>query len=128
MHEEQSGGSSRIAVPKLITHDRVVKRTVGQLINDQDDAWPRVLEWVASAVRPVEVLPVAPSVGEATLFALQVTTRSPMGAIALRSGGVLVTTGGYGFSGRAENESAVGYASGTRSTVGPLLTHRWRRR
>jgi hypothetical protein len=70
-----------------------VKRTVGQLINDQDDAWPLVLDWVAAAVRPVEVLPVEASVGEATLFALQVTTRSPMCAIALRSSGVLVDHG-----------------------------------
>ena len=68
-------------------------RTVGQLISADEDAWPQVLEWVAAGTRPVEVLGVEDSLGEATLFALQVTTRSPMGAIALRSGGVLVDHG-----------------------------------
>jgi hypothetical protein len=70
-----------------------VRRTVGQLINAEDDAWPLVLEAVASASRPVEVLPVEASRGEATLFSLQVTTRSEMGAIALRSAGLQVDHG-----------------------------------
>lgn len=76
-----------------MTHDAAVKRTVGQLINAEDDAWPVVLDCVAGAVPPVEVLPVEPSRGEAALLALQVTTRSPMGAIALRSAGLLVDHG-----------------------------------
>jgi hypothetical protein len=76
-----------------MTHDAAMKRTVGQLINSEDDAWPLVLDWVASATRPVEILPVEASIGEATLFALQITTRSPMGAIALRSAGLLVDHG-----------------------------------
>ena len=70
-----------------------MKRTVGQLINADEDAWPTVLEWIAQAMRPVETLSTGASLGEATLFALQVTTRSPMGAIALRSGGILVDHG-----------------------------------
>jgi hypothetical protein len=77
----------------LRTDDADVKWTVGQLINPDEDAWPAVVDWVSSAVRPVEILSAEPSKGEATLFALQVTTRSPMGAIALRSGGLLVDHG-----------------------------------
>src|SRR5262245_22107543 len=78
------------SLPSLVqmTHDAAMKRTVDQLIDDQDDAWPVVLGWVASAVRPVEILPAEAAKGEATLFALQVTTRSPMGAIALRAAGI----------------------------------------
>ena len=70
-----------------------MKRTVGQLINADEDAWPTILEWIAQAMRPVETLPTEASLGEAALFALQVTTRSPMGAIALRSGEILVDHG-----------------------------------
>lgn len=71
-----------------------MRRTVGELIDARDDAWPQVLEWTGRAPRPVEIIAVEPhSLGEATLFALQVTTRSPMGAIALRSGGILVDDG-----------------------------------
>jgi hypothetical protein len=76
-----------------MTDDLLVTRTIGQLINTQEDAWPLVRTWVASAVRPVEILPVETTRGEATLFALQVTTRSTMGAIALRSAGLLVDHG-----------------------------------
>jgi len=69
-------------------------RTVAQLISDRHDAWPQVLAWVEQAVRSVDVLPIDPaSRGESTLFALQVTTRSLMGAIALRSGGIVVDNG-----------------------------------
>jgi len=71
-----------------------MRRTFGDLISDEDDAWPEILSRVADAVRPVEVLTVdPPSRGEATLFALQVTTRSPLGAIALQSGGIVVDGG-----------------------------------
>src|SRR6266550_5764821 len=74
-------------------YDAAMKRTVGQLINGEDDAWPLILDLVATAVRTVEILPVESSRGEATLFATQITTRSPMGAIALRSAGILVDHG-----------------------------------
>jgi len=63
------------------------------LIDKLDDAWPLVQEWVAGSQHAVEVLPCEQSDGEATLLALQVTTRSTMGAIALRSGGILVDHG-----------------------------------
>jgi hypothetical protein len=41
----------------------------------------------------VEVLPVDRHDGEATLLAIQVTTRSPMGAIAYQTGGILIDHG-----------------------------------
>ncbi|MCI0571310.1 MAG: DUF2625 domain-containing protein [Myxococcaceae bacterium] len=52
-----------------------------------------MLEWARSARNRVEILPVDRQAGEATLVALQVTTRSPMGAVALESGGLLVDHG-----------------------------------
>lgn len=70
------------------------KRTVGELVSAEEDAWPEILGWVSEAVRPVEVLPVDVAArAEASLFALQVTTRSPMGSIAFHSGGILVDRG-----------------------------------
>jgi hypothetical protein len=68
-------------------------RPVAELIDTRDPAWPLVKEWVAAAKNSVEILPAQRADGERTLHALQVTTRSPMGAIALASGGILVDHG-----------------------------------
>jgi hypothetical protein len=68
-------------------------RSLSELIDREDDAWPLVEEWISEATNEVEVLPCEPAAGEATLLKLQVTTRSPLGAIALRCGGVLVDHG-----------------------------------
>lgn len=70
-----------------------MSRQLHELARGDVDAWPMVLRWLATATRPVEVLDVAAAVGEATLVALQVTSRSPMGALALHSGGLLVDQG-----------------------------------
>jgi hypothetical protein len=58
-----------------------------------EDSWPLVLDWIGAAARQVEVLEAAPGDGDATLLALPVTSRSPMGAVALHSGGLLVDRG-----------------------------------
>jgi hypothetical protein len=63
-----------------------------ELINTADPAMPIVREWTSRAVRPVEILP--PSANrDDVLLKLQVTTRSPMGAISYETGGVLVDHG-----------------------------------
>ncbi|MDP8922577.1 MAG: DUF2625 domain-containing protein [Chloroflexota bacterium] len=58
-----------------------------------DPAWPDVQAWLAASPRPVDVLPVGPGQGERTLQALQVTTRSVLGAVALHTGGLLLDHG-----------------------------------
>ncbi len=68
-------------------------RSLDELIDLQDPGWPLVQEWIAKASNPVEVLPADRARAEATLVELQVTTRSPMGAIALETGGLLVDSG-----------------------------------
>lgn len=68
-------------------------RPLRELIDDAEPAWPLVLEWFKDATNEVVVLPAARAQGEAALLALQVTTRSPLGAIALEAGGVLVDHG-----------------------------------
>ncbi len=65
-------------------------RSLAELIDIVDPAWPLVLEWLRSGRNDVEVLPVDREQGEATLLALQVTTRAPLGAVAFESGGLLV--------------------------------------
>jgi hypothetical protein len=55
-----------------------------------DSALPLVRSWIAGATRSVEILPVDRPRSEAVLLALQVTTRSPMGAVALETGGLLI--------------------------------------
>lgn len=68
-------------------------RTLVELVNDADPGWPLVLEAVHGAENHTRVLPTTRTRGEAALLALQVTSRSPMGAIALESGGIAVDHG-----------------------------------
>jgi uncharacterized protein DUF2625 len=68
------------------------RRSLKQLLNLEEPAWPLVEEWIGKAVRPVEALPASPDAGE-SLVAVQVTTRSPMGAVIYHSGGLLVDHG-----------------------------------
>lgn len=69
-------------------------RPLGELINQEEPAWPQVREWVEGArARTVEVLDTTPSRAKAVLLELQVTTRSPMGAIAFQTGGLLIDAG-----------------------------------
>jgi len=68
-------------------------KSLRELINLDEPGWPVVQDWIKSARCPVEVLPVDRRKGDAALLALQVTTRSPMGAIVYESGGLLVDHG-----------------------------------
>lgn len=68
-------------------------RQLSELINDKEPAWPQVKAWVTGASRPVEVLDSNPTRAKDVLVALQVTTRSPMGAIAFQTGGLLIDSG-----------------------------------
>ncbi len=67
-------------------------KTLQQLV-DPDPAWPLVRSWVEAAGDRVVVLPCVPEDGERTLLALQVSTQSTMGSLALHSGGMLVDHG-----------------------------------
>jgi hypothetical protein len=75
------------------------KRPLKELINMVDPAWPLVQEWVVTARNKVEALPADRRRGEEVLLHLQVTTRSPMGAIALETGGILINHGWLRFLG-----------------------------
>jgi len=64
-----------------------------QLINIQEPAWPMVLQWLKSATNRYELLAKDDDLARQALHALQVTTRSPMGAIVYETGGILIDDG-----------------------------------
>ncbi|MDR2222332.1 MAG: DUF2625 domain-containing protein [Flavobacteriaceae bacterium] len=69
-------------------------KTLAELINTDEPALPILQEWINNAERPVEILPLTfPEKADATLLHLQVTTRSPLGAIAHQTGGILIDSG-----------------------------------
>ena len=68
-------------------------RTLDELIDLDDPGWPIVEEWITNAKNPVEVLPTDRAAAEKALLEVQVTTRSPMGALIYESGGLLVEHG-----------------------------------
>ncbi len=68
-------------------------RPVEELVDEKEPGWPVVAAMVDRATNRVEVLPAERSNGERTLLAIQITTRSPMGAIAYQTGGILVDHG-----------------------------------
>ncbi|WP_426731868.1 DUF2625 family protein [Myxococcus faecalis] len=68
-------------------------RPLKALLETEDPAWPLVREWLGSASHPVEVLPRDEASAGAVLHLLQVTTRSPLGAVAYETGGLLVDGG-----------------------------------
>jgi hypothetical protein len=68
-------------------------RTLEELVATQDPAWPIVRDWIEAASNPVNILPADRDKADASLLALQVTTRSPMGAIVHQTGGLLVDNG-----------------------------------
>lgn len=69
-------------------------RTLEELINKEDPGLPIVQEWLQDAVRPVQILPQHnKQIAEEALLQLQVTTRSPLGAIVYETGGLLIDEG-----------------------------------
>jgi len=68
-------------------------RSIDQLVDTTDPGMAVVKEWISSASNKVELLAVDPAAGRRALLALQVTSRSPMGALALESGGMLIDDG-----------------------------------
>jgi hypothetical protein len=67
-------------------------RTTEQLTEDKT-GFDLVKEWADKSKNRVEFLPVDRKNGDSALYHLQVTTRSPMGAIIYFTGGILVDNG-----------------------------------
>ena len=71
----------------------MTRRTLEQLIDTAEPGIELVRQWLQSATNHVELLDVDAEHGRRTLLGLQVTSRSPMGALALASGGLFVDGG-----------------------------------
>jgi len=68
-------------------------KSLDQLINKQEPAWDLVKQWIKEAKNPVQVLPRDILRADSALYQVQVTTRSPMGAIVYETGGILIDNG-----------------------------------
>lgn len=77
----------------LITFGQTKMRNVEELITKEDPAWPHVNEWINAAKNKVEILPADKKSAEDALYKIQITTRSPMGAIVYMTGGLLIDYG-----------------------------------
>ena len=64
-----------------------------QALLDQDPAWPLIKRWAAESKSHIQVLPCSNEDGEKTLLALQVSTHSTLGSVALNCGGIVVDQG-----------------------------------
>ena len=73
-------------------------RPLHELVNTEDPGISLIREWIRGAVNQCELLPPS-SQREQVLLQTQVTTRSPMGAIAYETGGILVDGGWLRFLG-----------------------------
>lgn len=68
------------------------RRSFHELLHP-DDALTLVHQWVAASPHQVQVLPCDANDGQRTLEALQISTRSPLGAIGHQTGGLLLDRG-----------------------------------
>jgi hypothetical protein len=75
------------------------KRSLQELLTTDEPAWPQVQNWARAATNTVEVLPPDEDQRHQALVEMQVTTRSPMGAIVHHTGGLLIDKGWLRFLG-----------------------------
>ena len=68
-------------------------RPLIELLDTDDPAWPEVEAAIAAAPYPVEVLDADPRRADLELQRVQVTTRSWLGAVVHRTGGLVVDHG-----------------------------------
>lgn len=67
-------------------------RPLAELRSD-DPAWPLIQTWISEATSEVVVLPSDRTRGEETLYRLQVTSHSALGAVGFEIGGILIDHG-----------------------------------
>lgn len=67
--------------------------TLDELLRVEDPAWPQLRQWLAEARNPASILTTPRERGEATLYRLQVSAATTLGAMALYTAGVVVDHG-----------------------------------
>jgi hypothetical protein len=101
-----------------------VKPLEDLVAGEPDDAWAQVRAWQAASRRSVEILDCRRGDGEATLLAAQISTRSPMGAVALQSGGIQIDGGWIRFLGAGNERIGGGLREWNESLGGDRLDPR----
>jgi len=97
-------------------------RKLSELIDTHGSAWNLIKEWIKAARNKIEILPSDRTQSESTLFQLQITTRSPMGAVALETGGILIDHGWLRFLGSGNIRMTEGLLSWNGLTNNSLIT------
>jgi hypothetical protein len=82
-----------LVICSLQTFGQQTVKPVEKLINLDDPGWPIVQDWIKHATNKVEVLKRDSIRATDALYHVQVTTRSPMGAILYETGGLLIDNG-----------------------------------
>ena len=72
---------------------QVKMRPVDELINKTDPGWTIIKQWIELPKNKVEVLSTDTAKAKNELYKIQVTTRSPMGAVVFMTGGILFDNG-----------------------------------
>lgn len=81
-----------------VRHTTEAMKSIEQLIDESEPAIALVREWLNSAEVEAELLPPSPARAD-ILLGLQITTRSPLGALAYETGGLLLDGGWVRFLG-----------------------------
>ncbi|AOR23445.1 DUF2625 domain-containing protein [Clostridium taeniosporum] len=68
-------------------------KSINELINESQSAWKLLEKWQREASNQVQFLPCHKENAERVLVDLQVTTKSPLGAIAYHTGGIVIEHG-----------------------------------
>lgn len=68
-------------------------RALDELIDTNEPGWALIEEWLKEAKNGYEILPRDESRAQSELLGLQVTTRSPMGALVFGCGGIVIDGG-----------------------------------
>jgi Protein of unknown function DUF2625 len=95
-------------------------KSLADLVSD-DPAWPLIVEMIEAAPYPVEVLPADPARADEELLRVQVTTRSWLGAIVHRTGGLLVDHGWLRVFGSGHTERKLTSLAVANPADGPML-------
>ena len=82
-----------LLITNLNIYSQNKMRKVEELINETEPGWELVSEWISSPKNKVEILKVDIEKAKDALFKTQITTRSPMGAIIYKTGGILIDNG-----------------------------------
>lgn len=79
-------------------------RSLTELVDTDDPAWPEIQAAVAAAPYPAVMLAADPQRADEELLRVQVTTRSWLGAVVYRSGGLVLDHGWLRVLGSGNNE------------------------